>query len=42
MRMGCIDQPLERFWAAIGVLWSERIHTVVAPVSRPGKLSDGH
>src|SRR5438874_12851349 len=42
MLMGRVDEPLQRLWAAVGVLWSKEIRPVIAPISRPGKLGNGH
>src|ERR1700722_2983549 len=35
-------QPLQSFWTTIRVLWGERKHSVVAPISCPGKLRYWH
>ena len=41
-RMNCIDQPLQASWSAIRVLRRKRVNSVIAPISRTGKLCNRH
>ena len=40
--VGRVYQALERLWSAVGVLGSEEIDAIIAPIAGPGKLRDRH
>jgi len=40
--MSRVHQTTERRGTAVGILGSKKVDTIVAPVSRAGKLRDGH